>query len=723
MRKTYATAIAVLACSLSLAVWPAAAADANKAALKCRKTIGKKAVAAVRGALKRLDGCHKRRDKSGAGECNVIDDGALRRALAATTKACRNVPGVLANYDANDPAGAIAAAVKGALEASANEVQGSPTVAGDKAKGKCHAAIGAGRSAVVNAIVRGATACQRSRDKGANGFGVIAPDCIGGAGDAGGKAQAKIERACSGIAGGDVGSCAALPGCVVESATGTAGTVARSIYASGRPECYNGVVDPGEDCDPGPVPDTDACVQCHFAGCGDGRTVPPEECDDGNRAPGDGCDDQCRVEVPPGGSLVTLTVALTHDPALTSDVAGVELNVDYPPAKVAIPGSGNVPTAGGRVANLGPDAATFSVADRDATLDGQDDQLFIAYGTTDVVPPGDIVRVLMDGLPGATPTGADFACTVTNAVDAFGIPVGGITCGVTISVSTVTTTTTTATTTATTASLPASTSTTTTTAGATTTAPASTTTTGAAATTTTTTGGAAVCGNGTRESAEECDDGNDVNTDGCTNGCLDAVCGDGFTRQGVEQCDDGNAVNDDFCTNACTFAPAVCGDGVRQNGETCDDGNTADGDACPSSCHIGSCTATGTRLDTSVTYTKPAATSVGGLVVYVDYPDGKAGIPGLGNATSVRGRIAGLQTGFTHVANDLDYALRETLAAQTPGATLSNGVLFTVSYDRCTGQPAPVAAEFTCTVVSASTPQGQDMNLGTNPMTCGVTIP
>jgi cysteine-rich repeat protein len=239
----------------------------------------------------------------------------------------------------------------------------------------------------------------------------------------------------------------------------------------------------------------------------------------------------------------------------------------------------------------------------------------------------------------------------------------------------------------------------------------------------TTTTGTAMCGNGVREGSEQCDDGNDLNTDACTNGCQNARCGDGFTRDGVEQCDDGNAVNNDFCRNDCTFAPAVCGDGIRQNGETCDDGNTLDGDDCPPDCTIASCVATGTRQLVTVNYTKPAAVTVGGIVVFLHYPDGTVRIPGLGNAAEVRGRILNLPTGFTHVANDLDYAIRETLAPTTQGASIAQGQLFRISFDLCFNATPPVAGNFSCVVQSASTPQGGDINLTQNPLTCSVTVP
>lgn len=66
---------------------------------------------------------------------------------------------------------------------------------------------------------------------------------------------------------------------------------------------------------------------------------------------------------------------------------------------------------------------------------------------------------------------------------------------------------------------------------------------------------AAYCGDGFTQidGGEACDDGNTVNTDGCTNECQAAVCGDGFIREGIEQCDDGNLVNADGCDVSCAF--------------------------------------------------------------------------------------------------------------------------------------------------------------------------
>jgi cysteine-rich repeat protein len=42
-----------------------------------------------------------------------------------------------------------------------------------------------------------------------------------------------------------------------------------------------------------------------------------------------------------------------------------------------------------------------------------------------------------------------------------------------------------------------------------------------------------------------------VQTDACLNNCQAAKCGDGQVQAGVEQCDDGNMVDNDACSNTC----------------------------------------------------------------------------------------------------------------------------------------------------------------------------
>lgn len=59
------------------------------------------------------------------------------------------------------------------------------------------------------------------------------------------------------------------------------------------------------------------------------------------------------------------------------------------------------------------------------------------------------------------------------------------------------------------------------------------------------------CPDGDLDPGEECDDGNDSNTDACLDTCVAASCGDGFVQGGVEECDDGNLDPGDGCDAGC----------------------------------------------------------------------------------------------------------------------------------------------------------------------------
>ncbi|MCK5809339.1 S8 family serine peptidase [bacterium] len=67
-----------------------------------------------------------------------------------------------------------------------------------------------------------------------------------------------------------------------------------------------------------------------------------------------------------------------------------------------------------------------------------------------------------------------------------------------------------------------------------------------------------LCGNGIKESGEECDDGNTTPNDGC----------------------------DQFCKKEATSSTGVCGNRIKESGEECDDGNTTPSDGCDQFCKI-----------------------------------------------------------------------------------------------------------------------------------------
>ena len=115
----------------------------------------------------------------------------------------------------------------------------------------------------------------------------------------------------------------------------------------------------------------------------------------------------------------------------------------------------------------------------------------------------------------------------------------------------------------------------------------------------------AVCGDGTQEDGEECDDGNTTNGDGCSASCVveegwdcteepcEPICGDGEIL-GSEECDDGNTTNGDGCSENCTLeagwdctdepCETICGDGIQAGAEECDDGDNDNSDTTPDAC-------------------------------------------------------------------------------------------------------------------------------------------
>lgn len=93
-----------------------------------------------------------------------------------------------------------------------------------------------------------------------------------------------------------------------------------------------------------------------------------------------------------------------------------------------------------------------------------------------------------------------------------------------------------------------------------------------------------LCGDGTVEGAEACDDGNLMDGDGCDSNCTLTACGNGVVTAG-EECDDGNLANGDCCSSTCLAAVdgTACSDGRFCNGaDSCSNGACAQhaGDPC-----------------------------------------------------------------------------------------------------------------------------------------------
>ncbi len=104
-----------------------------------------------------------------------------------------------------------------------------------------------------------------------------------------------------------------------------------------------------------------------------------------------------------------------------------------------------------------------------------------------------------------------------------------------------------------------------------------------------------VCGDGTLDLGEACDEGaanSDSTPDACRTSCRLPYCGDGV-EDASELCDEG-AANSDRLSNACRTdcTLPVCGDGVVDGDEACDDGednSLTEPGACRPTCELSGC--------------------------------------------------------------------------------------------------------------------------------------
>ncbi len=96
------------------------------------------------------------------------------------------------------------------------------------------------------------------------------------------------------------------------------------------------------------------------------------------------------------------------------------------------------------------------------------------------------------------------------------------------------------------------------------------------------------CGDGVVDCTDQCDDGNNVDGDGCNANCVIEFCGDAIVNNTNEECDDGGTDSGDGCDANCVIE--FCGDGIVNNvTEECDDGGAVAGDGCSDACIVEFC--------------------------------------------------------------------------------------------------------------------------------------
>lgn len=105
-----------------------------------------------------------------------------------------------------------------------------------------------------------------------------------------------------------------------------------------------------------------------------------------------------------------------------------------------------------------------------------------------------------------------------------------------------------------------------------------------------------LCGNGTVDGTEECDDGNVRDFDGCSMDCLRELgrCGDGIVQTLLdEECEIGMIDTSRGLTcEDCRWRSSTCGNGTMEPGEACDAGSqnsNAPGAVCRSDCSLARC--------------------------------------------------------------------------------------------------------------------------------------
>lgn len=159
--------------------------------------------------------------------------------------------------------------------------------------------------------------------------------------------------------------------------------------------------------------------------CGNGSIDAGETCDDGNSESGDACPSDCSIASCVDIGDTTATVSFTAPAGI--DIAGLTVLLEYPDAKVRIPGSGAAPSVINAI-GMTPAGTVYTPNDLNYAL-----RLVIFEPDSLAIPAGTLFQVTFDTCQGAGAlTASDMTCRVENASNTAQVAVGGVNCAVTV---------------------------------------------------------------------------------------------------------------------------------------------------------------------------------------------------------------------------------------------------------------------------------------------------
>jgi cysteine-rich repeat protein len=152
--------------------------------------------------------------------------------------------------------------------------------------------------------------------------------------------------------------------------------------------CGNGIPAPGEQCDDGNATNGDGCdSNCTTTGCGNGIPTGTEACDDGNANNGDGCDSNCTVSACGNGIVASNEEC---DDGNSTPLDGCSLDctlepLEKEPNEDGTPSTGGTGTNGNDFGTANPDANgafTRSTTIRAALSPVGDEDIFLIRNTS-----------------------------------------------------------------------------------------------------------------------------------------------------------------------------------------------------------------------------------------------------------------------------------------------------------------------------------------------------